>query len=320
MQQPMYVNPGAILVTGGTGFFGRSLVNKLVAEGLSVRILSRRADNSGHPKISICRGDLTNLRDLRAAMEGCKVIFHCAAEKTDEECMMAVNVTATKTLFELARDMRIRYFCHLSSVGVIGRTRLTFVDESAGCNPTNQYEATKLAAEKIVGEGLDGGRVVILRPTNIFGKETLLSMLQKSFRARIRNFVKGNECSHFVYVNDVVAAAMYWMEAPSESPVDTFIVSSDEETGNAHRDIQALLASRISTAPRPCKVSAPLFIPYCARLLRHGGTNYGDVIYSSRKINREGFYFPFGLKAGLNDAIDRLLNSRAVCGVGQAHV
>jgi nucleoside-diphosphate-sugar epimerase len=310
----MYQNPCAILVTGGTGFFGRSLVNKLIARGQSVRILSRREDNSGHPKISICRGDLTNLRDLRAAIEGCAAIFHCAAEKADEERMMAVNVTATKTLFDLARDMRIRYFCHLSSVGVIGRTRLTFVDESAACNPMNQYETTKLAAEEIVGEGLDGGRVVILRPTNIFGKETLQSMLQKSIRARIRNFVKGNECSHFVYVNDVVAAAMYLMEAPSASPVDTFIVSSDEETGSAHRDIQALLGSRISTAPRACKVSAPLFVPYCARLLRHGRTNYGDIIYSSRKINRAGFHFPFGLKAGLNDALDALQYSRIVQG------
>jgi nucleoside-diphosphate-sugar epimerase len=252
-------------------------------------------------------------------MEGCKVIFHCAAEKTDEQRMVVANVTATRSLFELARDMRIRYFCHLSSIGVIGRTRLTFVDESAACNPTNQYEATKLAAEEIVGEGLDGGRVVILRPTNIFGTETVHSMLQKSFRSRIRTFVKGNECAHFVYVNDVVAASMYWLEAPSESCVETFIVSSDEETGNVHRDIQALLASRIATAPRPCKVSAPLFVPYCARLLRHGKTNYGDVIYSSRKINQEGFFFPFGLKAGLNDAIDRLLESPAVCGVGQAH-
>jgi nucleoside-diphosphate-sugar epimerase len=318
MRQAMYGKPASILVTGGTGFFGRSLVSKLVAAGFSVRILSRRIENREHPKISICRGDLTNLRDLRAAVDDCDVIFHCAAEKIDEGSMMAVNVTATKTLFELAKDMRIRYFCHLSSVGVIGRTRLSIVDESAACNPMNQYETTKLAAEGIVGNGLDDGRVVILRPTNIFGMETMDTMLQKSLRLRIRNFAKGNECSHFVYVNDVVAAAMYWMEAPSESPVDTFIVSSDEETGNTNYDVQALLASRISTAPAASRVSAPLFVPYCARLLRHGRSNYGDVIYSSRKIHRAGFRFPFGLKAGLNDAIDGLLESRAVCGAGRA--
>jgi nucleoside-diphosphate-sugar epimerase len=308
MEAPRLSTP--VLVTGGTGFFGRSLVGQLVAAGLAVRILTRRTENSRHARIAVCRGDLTNLTELRAAMQGCDVVFHCAAEKADENVMNVVNVTGTKTLFELARDMRIRYFCHLSSVGVIGRTKLTFVDESTACNPMNLYETTKLAAEEIVAEGIAGGRVIILRPTNIFGMETMESMSRKSLRSRIRNFVTGNECSHFVYVNDVVAAAMHWLQAPSMNLVDTFIVSSDEEGRNANHDVQALLASRISSAPRAGKVSAPLFVPHYARLLRRGRSNYGDVIYSSRKIQKAGFRFPFGVVAGVNDAIDRLLEAR----------
>jgi nucleoside-diphosphate-sugar epimerase len=310
----MRVDHSGILVTGGTGFVGRALVNTLVAGGLSVRILSRSRTNSEHPNVSMCHGDLTRPGDLKAAMQGCKVVFHCAAEKTNGDVMTAVNVTATRHLLELSRDMRIRYFCHLSSVGVIGRTRLKLVDESAACNPANQYEATKLAAEEIVREGLDEGRVVILRPTNIFGAVTLRPWLQKSFKSQIRAFLKGNECAHLVYVKDVVAAALGWMHIPAARPVETFIVSSDEEPGNAHRDIQALLASRINTAPRPFNLSAPIFVPYCARLLRNGTTNYGDVLYSSRKINQAGFHFPFGLKAGLNDAINALLDSRSIRG------
>jgi hypothetical protein len=73
------------------------------------------------------------------------------------------------------------------------------------------------------------------------------------------------------------------------------------------RDIQEFLASRVRTAPRALKLSAPLFAPYFARLLRHGRTNYGDLIYSSGKIKQAGFNFPFGLKAGLNDALSALL-------------
>jgi nucleoside-diphosphate-sugar epimerase len=302
----------AILVTGGTGFVGRSLVGKLVADGQSVRILSRRGNSSEHPNISMCRGDLTSQKDLKAAIKGCKVVFHCAAEKTDEDIMTAVNVTATRNLLELSRDMRIRYFCHVSSVGVIGRTRLKLVDESAACNPMNEYEATKLAAEEIVRGGLGDGRVVILRPTNIFGPATLRPMLRRSFRSQVRAFLKGNECAHLVYIDDVVAAAMYWMQAAPAASAETFIVSSDEESGNAHRDIQTFLASRVPTAPRPPKLSAPLFAPYCARLLRHGKTNYGDVIYSSSKIKQAGFNFPFGLKAGLDDALNALLRSTGV--------
>jgi nucleoside-diphosphate-sugar epimerase len=313
-------DPSTILVTGGTGFLGRSLVNKLVAEGQSVRVLSRSGKNSAHPRISMYRGDLTCVKDLKVIVQGCKLIFHCAGEKTDEKMMTAVNVMATKHLLEVASDERIRYFCHLSSIGVVGKTRLKLVDESTACNPTNQYETTKLAAEEIVNRGVSDGRVVILRPTNIFSAETLRPMLRGSFRSRIGAFLKGNESAHFVYIKDVVAAAMYWMQAPSQRSVDTYIVSSDGESGNSNRDIQALLSSRIHTAPQPSKMSAPLLVPYCARLLRHGKSNYGNVTYSSRKIYESGFRFPYGLKAGLNDAVDSLLESHSACGVHQGHI
>lgn len=286
---------------------GRSLVSVLTAEGMSVRVMSRSETYTEHPNLTFYRGDLTSPADLKSAMQGCDVVFHCAAEKTNEDAMTAVNVTATRHLFNLARDSRIRYFCHLSSVGVFGTTRLKQVDESAACNPANRYEETKWAAEQIVREGLDGGRVVILRPTNIFGAATLRPMLQKSLRSRMRAYLKGNECAHFVYVRDVVAAAMFGMHVTPVKPVDTFIVSSDEESGNSHREIQAFLAERTGTAPRPFGMSAPMLLPYIARVLRHGRSNYGDVIYSSRKLCQAGFRFPFGLEAGLNDALDLLL-------------
>jgi nucleoside-diphosphate-sugar epimerase len=307
IQQRMNANSAPVLVTGGTGFLGRVLVKSLVAAGLPVRILTRR-EYPAHRGVEVRRGDVTQRESLREAIRGCEVVFHCAGEKTEKKRMVEVNVTATKSLVELARDMRIRHLCHLSSVGVIGKTRLSLVDESAGCDPMNLYESTKLEAEKIVGEGLDGGRVAILRPTNIFDSGTLDDMVRTP--SRLRNFIKGGEHSHFVYVHDVVAAAIYLMYAPTEKPVDTFILSSDEEGGHTFREIQALLASRVPDALRAAKISAPIFVPYLARLLRHGRTNYGDIVYSSRKIRGLGFSFPFGLKGGLTDAINRLLEGR----------
>jgi hypothetical protein len=101
------------------------------------------------------------------------------------------------------------------------------------------------------------------------------------------------------------------MRAARTTSVETFIVSSDEESGNAHGDIRAYVASRVPTAPRPLKLSAPLFAPYFARLLRHRKANRGDVIYSSGKIQQAGFKFPFGLKAGLDDAVTALIGAKA---------
>jgi hypothetical protein len=88
--------------------------------------------------------------------------------------------------------------------------------------------------------------------------------------------------------------------------VETYNVSSDEEFGGTYRQAQAFLASIVDGAPRPLAVAAPLFIPYCLRRIRHGITNYGDVIYSSRKLREAGFHFPFGLRAGLTQVAGAL--------------
>jgi len=293
----------SILVTGGTGFFGRSLVRTLLGMGHSVRVLSRDAGCAAHPLVSIHRGDLTSDQNLHAALAGCNAVFHCAGEKHDAGRMLAVNVDATRRLFALSRDTGIKFFCHLSSVGVIGKTQQTVVDENTSCNPMNRYEETKLMAEAIVGRGLEQGRVVILRPTNIFGAETLTALLKDSFRSKVRLLLTGNEASHCVYVKDVGAAAIRWLMVPPERPVETFIVSSDEEPGNTHRAVQAFIASRVPTAPRPPRFAAPLFAPYGLRLARVRNSNRGDVIYSSRKLRASGFEFPYGLRKGLEDAL-----------------
>jgi nucleoside-diphosphate-sugar epimerase len=292
-----------ILVTGGTGFFGRSLVRKLLDMGHSVRVMSRSAGSATHPFESIYRGDLRSDRNLQAALIGCNAVFHCAGEKHDAGRMLSVNVDATRRLFELSRDTGIKFFCHLSSVGVIGKTHLTVVDEDTSCNPMNRYEETKLMAETIVGRGLDEGRVVILRPTNIFGAETLAALLKNSLRSKVRLLLTGDEGSHSVYVKDVGAAAIRWLQIPPERPVETFIVSSDEEPGNTHRAVQGFIASRVPTAPRPPRFVAPLAVPYGLRLLRMRNSNRGDLIYSSRKLRASGFEFPYGLRKGLEDAL-----------------
>jgi nucleoside-diphosphate-sugar epimerase len=295
-----------ILVTGGTGLVGRALVRKLVAAGQSVRVLSRNANLAEHDGVSTCRGDITDLQDLRVAIQGCSAVFHCAGETIDAGKMTESNVFATRLLFNVAIDAQVKFFCHLSSVGVVGKTRQAIVDEFAPCNPMNLYEETKLAAEGIVSEGLGGGNVVILRPTNIFGVQTLRPWLEKSLSSRARLLVNGKEHAHLVYVEDVAAAAAFLWQAASVNAVDTFNVACDEDTGGTRREVQALLASTVGATASPLALSAPLFFPYWLRKLRNGNSNYGNVIYSSRKLQRAGFQFPFGLRAGLIHAAGAL--------------
>jgi nucleoside-diphosphate-sugar epimerase len=288
-----------ILITGGTGFFGRVLVRELLTAGQSLRIISRSGALAEHERVSMCRGDIGRLQDLRAAIHGCTAVFHCAAEKTDSGKMTDTNVLGTQLLFDVATEAGVKFFCHVSSAVVVGRVRQRILDESTPCSPTNLYEETKLAAEQIVSTGLDGGKVAILRPTHIFGAQTLLPWLRTSLSSKVGLFLRGNENSHLVYVQDVAAAAIFLWRSGSGNRVETFNVSSDDESGGTHREAHAVFTSVVAGAPRSSVVAAPLFVPYWLRLMRRGNSNHGDVIYSSRKLRAAGFEFPFGLRAGL---------------------
>ena len=304
----MAIKPSNILVTGGTGFLGRSLVRKLVTDGHSIQVISRSKKYPEHPKITTHYGNITSLQDLKQAIRGCTAVFHCAAEKNDLEQMETVNVAATRLLFNLASDSKIKFFCHLSSVGVIGKTNQRVVDELTPCNPMNLYEETKYAAEKIVNQGMGSGSVVVLRPTNVFGAETLQPWLDDSLRSRMRLLLKGNENAHLVYAEDVAAAAAYLLHLPSDNAVSIYNVSCDEDTGNTYREVQNYLASKTQKAPHPFVITAPLSIPYCIRWIRNGGkTNCGDVIYSSQRLRDAGFHYPYGLQMGLCEAVNSLL-------------
>ncbi len=293
-----------VLVTGGSGIVGSPLVRRLAAAGFSVRVLSRRKRPVDHPNVTFHKGDILRLEDVRVALQGCAAVFHCAGEKLDPSTMTAINVTATRGLFDLARDRGVEFFCHLSSVGVIGKASTALVDESTPCNPTNLYEETKLAAEQIVLEGIGSGRVAILRPTNIFGAGALGPMLEHSFLATSRRMLKGNEHSHLVYAGDVAAAAEFCLRMQVPGRVQTFIVSSDEEPGGTHREVQAAAARLSKRVPRPPAFAAPRWLPHLLRALKGTRANRGDTVYSSQRLRAAGFQYPFGRLEGLRHALE----------------
>ena len=69
-----------VLVTGGTGFLGRAIVERLVAKGDSVRAIARRAPNSRLPDgVELHQGDISTPGAVASLARGCDVVFHCAA-------------------------------------------------------------------------------------------------------------------------------------------------------------------------------------------------------------------------------------------------
>ncbi len=105
---------GKTLVTGGTGFVGRAVVEELLAAGREVRVLARNPD---HPALAglavdVAPGDLRDPDSLTRALTGCTRLFHVAADYRlwvpDPATMYAINVEGTRHLLAAAAVPRAR--------------------------------------------------------------------------------------------------------------------------------------------------------------------------------------------------------------------
>ncbi|HEY8372059.1 MAG TPA: SDR family oxidoreductase [Pseudonocardiaceae bacterium] len=121
-----------ILVTGGSGVLGRAVVDRLVAAGHRVRVMSRRpAPAELRPELEWATADLRTGEGVAAAVSGAGVIVHCATSPTGR----GSEVEMTRSLVEAARETR----SHLVYVSIVGIDRVPF-----------GYYRQKVAAERVV--------------------------------------------------------------------------------------------------------------------------------------------------------------------------
>jgi nucleoside-diphosphate-sugar epimerase len=223
--------PQTIAITGATGFVGTMLVRYHRERGDSVRILSRHpalASPDLHGSIPF-QGDLSG-DVLPYFLEGADAVYHLAAELGDESRMHTVNVAGTSNLLRAAVSAGVRRWVQLSSVGVYGPPTSPVVTEATVPMPLNEYERTKLAADRLVEE--TGNRTTleyaILRPSNVIGAK----MKNGSFAALVNAVRRGRFCyfgpsgsiATYVHVDDVARALIACRDAPSGG---TFNLSSD---------------------------------------------------------------------------------------------
>lgn len=291
-------------VTGGTGLVGRRIVSALRLAGYRVRVLSRK--QSGLVQgVEFYQGDLCDDKVLTVFLAGAKMVFHCAAELNDDSSMWDVNVKGTEKVLDICRKERIEYFCFISSAGVVGRASDKLISEEAACYPQNAYEHSKLAAEKLVCQGVAGASVVILRPTNVIDNDkpgALALPIYGGFINKMKVFLKGAECAHVVHAYDVAAAAVFFSSIRFDSP-ECFFVSCDDEGGNTFAGLWWLYNLESGHESRP--IHLPLYFPYLLRRFFRGGGNKGDVRYSPAKLKAHGFVFQFNLKGIVGEMVSK---------------
>lgn len=298
---------GIAAITGASGMVGRKITHKLLQKGYEVRVLTRNKlfrDDS----VQVYYGDLEEVDVLRLFLKNVSYLFHCAAELKDETGMWEVNVLGTERVLKFAGESGVRYFCHLSSVGVVGKTNFAWVNEETPCNPQNTYERTKWEAEKLVACGIDGCRAIILRPTNVIDEKqpgALALVMYRSVLNRLRIFIKGGECAHIIHADDVASAALHFISSSFDNP-QCFIVSTDHEPLNTYGEL-GNLCKAIRKGGQQKSVGSvlhlPVIVPHLMRLLRRGKSTRGDTRYSSDKLLSSNFIFPLGIKGAIQQVI-----------------
>jgi len=137
-----------VLVTGGTGFIGSRLVEKLVNRGISVTCLVRKGSISNHAVKKIS-GDLT-YPDFILPDEEYDVVYHLAAAwpgEKDKKILKTVNYDGTVNLFSLVKD-KAKFIVYVSGLGVFGNQKDNIVDENSTLRPHTEYAKVRLDAQK----------------------------------------------------------------------------------------------------------------------------------------------------------------------------
>ena len=215
------------LITGGAGFLGTALANRLVEQGHQVRVLDDVS--AGDPsrldsRVLFTRGDVRDVPKLWTLLKGVDGVYHLAARVSVPESILypveynAVNVGGTVSLMTAVRDAGVKRVILTSSGAAYGRQRQQPVREDATMHPDSPYAVSKLASEYFlhsIGE-LWKIETVALRVFNAYGPHQPLPpehapviplFLKQILRGgSVVMFGSGKQTRDFVYISDVVNA------------------------------------------------------------------------------------------------------------------
>ncbi|MBI3652275.1 MAG: NAD-dependent epimerase/dehydratase family protein [Acidobacteria bacterium] len=255
---------GKILLTGGTGFVGSHLVDRLLEQGQAVRCLVRQSSNLQYlkdPRLEFAYGGLDEATDWDAAFADVDTVYHVAGLTFARRAQdyFTVNFQGTEAIIAAAIKHRqqIKKFVHVSSLAAIGPGEKDRpVDEDTPPAPITPYGRSKLMGEEAAMIAADFFPVTIVRPPAVYGPRDyalyeMFKAIAKGLSPSIGNYDKQLS---LVHVFDLAEGIRLAAENDTATGRAYFIASDEVYSYNALVKMLAkIFARRVRSfaLPRP---------------------------------------------------------------------
>lgn len=277
------------LVTGGTGFTGSHLVERLLQLGHEVRVLDNQPglarDRLEARGATITLGSVTDPDAVDLAVAGCDRVFHVAAAfrnlKASKQTYWDVNVEGTRHVCAAAMRHGVQRLVYCSTQGVHGHVQHPPANEDSPIAPADHYQYTKYKGEKVVNQFIvEGLNATTLRPTAIYGPGDpgrWVMLFKHTANGRFLMLGDGETTYHPLYIDNLVDAFLLAAERPDAEGQTYLIGDAKYHTLNdlvhavgevAGRDVKIthvpfcpvwLLAAACEWVCKPLGISPPLF-------------------------------------------------------------
>jgi UDP-glucose 4-epimerase len=303
-----------ILVTGGAGFIGSHLVDRLVGNKEEIVVLdSLSAGNRNfvNPAATLVVGDLLKT-DFSEYLEGCEAIWHLAANpdvrsgEKDTRTHLEQNILATYGVLEAMRQNDVKTIYFTSTSAVYGEAKVMPTPEEYGpCMPISIYGASKLACEALIASycGTFGMKAVVYRLANMVGARSthgvtydFINKLRKD-GTKLEILGDGKQCKSYLHVSDCIEAMLTGAKK-AKNPVEIFNIGSEDKITT--KEIADVVAGQMKLKPN-----------YSYTGGRHGWA--GDVpvmLLSVEKMKKLGWTPKLDSKQAIERTARELLSQR----------
>jgi len=213
------------LVTGGSGFFGHLLIEKLLERGDEIVNFDLNPLDESIEGVETILGDIRDLDAVRKACEGAEVVHHNIAQQPlakDKEAFRTVNHDGTNNILTAALGAGVKKLIYTSSTSIYGIPKSLPIKHDTVPTPVEAYGRSKVACEskcrEFVEQGLD---ITLVRPRTIMGHgrlgifQMLFEWIRQGYNIPVLG--KGNNTFQFIHAADLAESCILAADRPGST-------------------------------------------------------------------------------------------------------